>query len=194
MSQVQTKEQLLETLRASRTQWETLLQDVGEERLTEPGVAGDWAVKDLLGHLTAYHRVWGAHARAAVTGVPPTLHDLYDLDEFPPDAASWTLEQQNAAIRAHYAPLSLPEVLAGWREATDLLTISVAALSDEDVTTADRFPWTRGMPLTEAIAGDTYGHAREHAEQVRAWLERVPRTQYPVPSVANAEERLTPNA
>ncbi|MGH2531513.1 MAG: ClbS/DfsB family four-helix bundle protein [Thermomicrobiales bacterium] len=167
---VQTKEALLETLRASRAEWEALLDEVGETRMTEPGVAGDWSVKDLLGHLTSYHRVWGALANAAVTGVPPTLRDLYDLDEFPPAAASWTLEQQNAAIRAHYAPFPLAAVITRWRAATDLLINSVSDLTDEDVIAADRFPWTRGKPLIEAIAGDTYEHAREHAEQVRAWL------------------------
>lgn len=173
MSAITSKDQLLATLRESQAQWESLLEEVGEGRMTEPGVAGDWSVKDLLGHLTAYHRVWGARVRGAATGVPPTLRDLYGVDEFPPDAATWTFDEQNAAIRAQFAPIPLPDVLSKWREATDLLANGVAALSDEDIATADRFPWTNGQPLTQAIAGDTYDHAREHAEHVRAWLKRV---------------------
>jgi hypothetical protein len=177
MSAITSKEQLLAALRKSRAEWEALLDGIGIEQVTEPGIAGDWSVKDLLGHLTAYYRVWGARAHGEVTGVPPTLRDLYDVDEFPPDAASWTLEQQNEAIRAHYAPHSTAEVVARWREATDLLINSVAALAEEDVTATDRFPWTHGQPLADAIAGDTYGHAEEHAKHVRAWLEKVPSTQ-----------------
>jgi uncharacterized protein (TIGR03083 family) len=171
MSDVQTKDQLLATLRAERARWDALLAEVGEERLTVPGVAGDWSVKDLLGHLAAYQRYWGAQARGATTGVPPTPRDLFDTDAVPERYA--TEDEQNAAIHALYAPLPPAAVLAKWREASDLLTDSVAALTEEDVITPGRFAWAGDRPLAEAMAGDTYRHAAEHAADVRAWLDRT---------------------
>jgi len=163
------KDRLLATLDAERATWEALVEEVGLERLASPGVAGDWSVKDLLGHLAAYHRFWDAQLRAAATGVPPTPRDLFDTDETPRRYVS--VDEQNAAIHARSAPLPPAVVLATWREAVDLLRDGVAALPEADLTTPGRFPWAGDRPLAEAMAGDTYRHAAEHAAQVRSWLD-----------------------
>lgn len=165
------KEQLLATLRAERARWEALIAEVGPERLTSPGVCGDQSVKDLLGHLTAYTRRWGAELRAVATGVPPTMRDLFDVDALPDGAFEWDETQQNAAIRAQYAPLSPETVLAKWREATDLLLASVVSLDEVSIATPGQIPGTGDYPLTKAIAGDTFGHHAHHAAEVRAWLD-----------------------
>jgi hypothetical protein len=170
MSDGQGKDRLLATLRDARAQWEGLLDEIGEARLTEPGACGDWSVKDVLGHLAAYQRYWGARLRGEATGVPPTARDLFDRDDPPPRAESE--EEQNAAIHALYAPLPPAVVLAKWRAASDLLSDGVAGLSEEDVATPGRFAWAGDAPLAEAMAGDTYRHAAEHAAGVRAWLDR----------------------
>lgn len=174
MSDEGAKDQLLETLRGERNQWEGLLAEVGEERLTAGGVCGEWSVKDLLGHLTAYQRFWGAQLRAEKLGVQPTMMDLFDRDELPEGAGSWTEEEQNAAIHDFYAPMSQELVLAKWRTASDLLTGAIGMMTEEDVTTPGRFGRTGDQPLSRALEGDTYGHSRFHAAQVRAWLDGEP--------------------
>lgn len=163
------KDRLLATLNAERARWEALVAEVGPARLAAPGVAGQWSVKDVLGHLAAFHRYWGAQLRGAVMGVPPTPRELFDTEEAPPRYA--TEEEQNAAIHAHYAPLPPAEVLAKWRAAVDLLIEGVAALPAADLTAPGRFAWAGERPLVEAMAGDTYRHAAEHADEVRAWLD-----------------------
>lgn len=172
MGDGETKDELLATLRAERAGWEALLEEVGTARLAAPGVAGDWSVKDVLAHLAAYQRAWGARLRWAATGVPPTTREMFDVDSLPEDAGTWTEDQQNAAIHAQYASLAAPVVLAMWRETFDRLTEGVAALPEEDLTTPGRFPWADHRPLAEALAGDTYRHARGHAADVRVWLGR----------------------
>lgn len=165
------KEDLLATLRAERERWEALIAEVGPERMTTPGVCGDQSVKDLLGHLTAYTRRWGAQLRSVTTGRPPTMRELFDVDALPEEAVTGGETGQNAAIRALYAPRSLDTVLANWREASDLLLASVTALSAEDIAAPGGIPDTGDHPLAEAIAGDTFGHHAHHAAEVRAWLD-----------------------
>lgn len=167
-----TKGALLATLRAEREGWDGLLAEVGDGRLMEPGVAGDWSVKDVLGHLTAYQQAWVARLRHAATGVPPTTLELFGVEALPEGAAEWSEEEQNAAIREHYAPLSSEEVLARWREAANGLEAGVAALAAEDLVTPGRFQWAGERPLAEAMAADTHDHAAEHAAGVRSWLDR----------------------
>jgi hypothetical protein len=54
MDNQMTKARLLVELRAARNEWDTLMAAVGEERMTEPGAAGDWSVKDVTAHLTSF--------------------------------------------------------------------------------------------------------------------------------------------
>lgn len=164
------KNQVLAALSEQRAAWEALIEATELARLTTPGVTGNWSVKDVLGHLAAFHRYWGAQLRAATTGMPPTPRDLFDSEAPPPRYASE--DEQNSAIHALYAPLPPAVVLAKWSEAVDLLREGVAALPEADLTTPGRFPWAGELPLVEAIAGDTYRHSAEHAAQVRTWLDR----------------------
>jgi len=43
MEQTITKASLLHELRAARADWDTLMDEVGPARMTEPGAAGDWS-------------------------------------------------------------------------------------------------------------------------------------------------------
>jgi hypothetical protein len=54
MDNQMTRARLLVELRAARSEWDTLMAVVGEERMTEPGAAGDWSVKDVIAHLTSF--------------------------------------------------------------------------------------------------------------------------------------------
>lgn len=167
------KAALLSNLQSERDRWEALIAEVGPERLTTPGVCGDQSVKDLLGHLTAYTRRWGAELRGVATGVQPTIRDLFDVDALPDDASTWDGDGQNAAIRAHYAPFSTETVLARWRAAHDLLRDSVSALSESQIATPGAIP-TDGIgnrPLADGIADDTFAHHAHHAAEVRTWLD-----------------------
>lgn len=166
------KASLLAKIRTERARWEELLTEVGDARLTDPGVAGAWSVKDVLGHLAAFDRAWGARLRSAATGVPPTTQEMFGVDALPEGAESWTEDEENAAIHAHYAPLAPEVVVATWREASHRLEEAVAALSEDDLSTPGRFPWAGDRPLAAAMAGDTFDHAAEHAAGVRVWLDR----------------------
>ena len=171
MDDITSKADLVAVLSDGRALWEGLVAEAGVDRLEEAGACGDWSLKDVLGHLAAFDRFWGSQIRGAVSGVPPSPRDLFDRDTVPP--RSETEEEQNAAIHALYAPLPAAVVLAKWRVAADLLREGVAALAEEDLFTAGRFPWAGERPLALAMAGDTYRHAAAHAEGVRAWLGRT---------------------
>jgi len=56
MDNPMTKTTLLETLRSKQAEWQALLAEVPADHMTEPGVAGEWSVKDIIAHLTYYER------------------------------------------------------------------------------------------------------------------------------------------
>jgi predicted DNA-binding transcriptional regulator YafY len=71
MEEPMTKEKLLEELRSSRQEWKALLAEVGEDRMTQPGAAGDWSVKDVAAHLNTFVRWYATAAEAALRGELP---------------------------------------------------------------------------------------------------------------------------
>src|SRR6266480_7803409 len=46
------KATLLKTLTETRAVWEALLAQIDEERMFQPGAAGNWSVKDVIAHVT----------------------------------------------------------------------------------------------------------------------------------------------
>ena len=53
------KTRLLETLRSKRAAWDAVLAEIPAAQMAEPGVAGEWSVKDIIAHVT-YHERWFA--------------------------------------------------------------------------------------------------------------------------------------
>src|SRR5262249_15587055 len=72
------KSEFLDTLQTVRAQWEELLAEVGKARMQEPGVAGEWSVKDIIAHVTWPEREMAAilQARSLVAG-----SELWDLPQ-----------------------------------------------------------------------------------------------------------------
>ncbi|MGH2505096.1 MAG: hypothetical protein ACRDID_21510, partial [Ktedonobacterales bacterium] len=60
------KAQLLADLRSEQDGFEALLDEVGEQRMIQPGVAGDWSMKDIVAHLTGWRRRSVARFQAAL--------------------------------------------------------------------------------------------------------------------------------
>ena len=52
-----TKAEFLDRLRSGRAEWDALIAQIDEAQMTEPGVVGDWSVKDIIAHVTWSERV-----------------------------------------------------------------------------------------------------------------------------------------
>ena len=60
----------LAAVEREREWWESLLAEVGEARMTEPGTVGDWSFKDLVAHLFAWEAREMDRFEAALAGRP----------------------------------------------------------------------------------------------------------------------------
>jgi hypothetical protein len=121
------------------------LEGLPDELLTQPGVAGDWSVKDLLAHLAFWHESMVEIATVRARGGDIPGPDVEALNQREGEArANWPLQQaRDEAQRTH------------------LLVLETAlAIPDID---------------PELLEGDTWGHYEEHTADVRAWRERLGR-------------------
>ncbi|HLV98980.1 MAG TPA: maleylpyruvate isomerase N-terminal domain-containing protein [Ktedonobacterales bacterium] len=150
----------LETLRSKRAEWETLLAEVGEARMMQPGPAGEWSLKDIIAHVT-----WGEREMVGVLQARALVgSDLWGVSQF----------ERNAAVYAQNRDRPLPEVLAEAREVHAQLVAALEKVSDDDLNDARRFAQMPAawMPW-QVIAGNSYGHYDEHMPAIRAWLDQA---------------------
>src|ERR1700682_1569184 len=67
-----TKKVLLESIRSERARLMEAIEGLSDAALLEPGVVGDWSIKDILAHLSA----WERRLAQRVTGQPENGSDL----------------------------------------------------------------------------------------------------------------------
>lgn len=162
----ETKISLLEWIDRGRASWEALLADVGEERMEQPGAAGDWTFKDVAAHLNAW-REWSlARLEAAGTGKEP-------LPPWPAGMAEESEEgtdEINAWFHERGRERPLAEVVAEARDQFEQMRAAVQALSPEVLGERGRFAWLPGYPLSAVVDG-AVEHLEEHEQGIREWLD-----------------------
>jgi hypothetical protein len=167
MDSITSKAQLLNDLRDEQARWEALLQDIGEEHMIQPDVAGAWSIQDIVAHLTGWRLRTVGRFRAALRHepVPPPPWPLH----------LQTDDEINAWIYAANRDRPLAEVLRASRDVFEQLVETLDAFPAADLLDPTRFPWLEGeaLPLTGAAFFDHFHE--EHEPDMRAWVERIRR-------------------
>ncbi len=152
------KGELLKVLRRERAQWDALLARIDRSRMTQPGVAGEWSVKDVIAHISWHERemIGVVRARALVGS------ELWNL----------AADERNAAIFEANQDRALDDVLVEAEQVFGELVAALEAWPGEDLSDPARFqdmpedwmPW-------KLIAENSFEHYQQHEPDVRAWLE-----------------------
>ena len=165
MGGITSKAQLLDDLRDEQARWEALLQDIGEEHMTQPGVAADWSIKDIVAHLTGWRQRTVGRLRAALR------HEPAPPPPWPPHLQ--TDDEINAWIYAASRDRPLADVLRESRNVFQQLVETLDAFPEAELLDPTRFPWWEGEPPTGAAF---FAHFHEeHEPDMRAWLEKIRR-------------------
>jgi hypothetical protein len=156
--------ELIAQLNSEQEAWEGLLGQIGEDRMEEPGVAGEWSVKDIVAHLTAWRRRTVGRLEAAAQGRPEPAHewpaDLHDDDEV------------NAWFHARDRAKSLRQTLAESRRVFEQLRSAIEKMPEDTLERPERLPWLQGAPVSGAAF---FAHFHdEHEADMRAFLSRQP--------------------
>lgn len=163
MSEPTNKAELLERMQTGYAAFKALLAPLSAEQLSTPGVNGEWAIKDILVHLT----VW--QTRVSVRMEALARHEEAQLEPVDND------EMMNAFNDATFAAnraRPLGEVQAEFHAAVERLQANVARADEHDLFEAGRLAWLDGGMLWQNIAGNTFEHYAEHAPMIAAWLAR----------------------
>src|SRR5437016_9249578 len=150
------KKQLLAEMQSEQAAWLALLDEMGEENMTQPEVAGGWSIKDIVAHITGWRRRTVLRFRAALDPTvdvtppwPAGLNGDVDVDEI------------NDWIYKTNRDRPVADVLTDSREIFQQLVVAIDALSDEQLNDPQRFHWLEGEQLTGSLI---FGHFHEEHE------------------------------
>jgi hypothetical protein len=148
------KPQILKKLEKAWADFQESYNGLTDSQLLEPGVTGDWSIRDLIAHVSW----WEAEALKHLPELlkekkPPRYSVLYGgIDTF------------NALMRDQKSSLTLAQVHKEALETHQRLIEYINSIPDEQITQEARF--LRRLRL------DTYRHYPIHASMIRAWRQR----------------------
>ena len=148
------RQQLLRKLDKAWTEFKESFAGLSDAQLTEPGVMGDWSVKDILAHVTWWEEEALKHLPLIIKeGRPPRYSTHYGgIDAF------------NALMTERKRDLSFADVVHQQEAIHRQLITYLQSVPEEYFTQETRF--------RHRLRLDTYSHYPKHAKAIREWRER----------------------
>lgn len=155
------KAELLQALEQSREELLDLLEGLEDEQFLQPGVCGDWSLKDVLAHLTRWEAELVKLLWQAAQGQTPTSAHFSRL----------SVDELNQRWQREMTPRPLAAVLEDFHGVRAQTMRRLEDFSDRDLADPQRFRWLGGRALWQWIAEDSFLHERQHAGQIKRWRE-----------------------
>jgi hypothetical protein len=146
------RQQLLKKLNKAWVEIKESYAGLSGSQLTEPGITGDWSVKDILAHVTTWEEEALKYLPLIIEGRRPPRYITYGgIDAF------------NAQSTEQKRSLSLSDVLRQLEEIHSRLIDYVQSVPEEQFTRETRF--------RHRLRLDTYSHYPLHSKMIRDWRE-----------------------
>jgi len=163
MEEQNNKTQLLNRIQSERAPLETLVTQLTEEQMLQPGVEGKSSIKDMLAHITTWEQHLVRRLAAASRDRVPRVYVIEPGDPDDTDAV-------NELIFARNQHLPLDQVLSDFHRSLQDVLQAVTALSEEDLFDPQELAQVFGHSAERIIGSDTFYHYPEHIESIRTWL------------------------
>ena len=132
MAKQTSKQQLLKDIYTERRRLEKNLSVLSPEDMIQPGVTGTWSVKDILGHLVAWERLF---LNWYSTGIQAGISDT-----MPVGMSQKRIDTLNQQIYEKNRARSLEDILAEFHSTYQETISLIESIPEEDIFTPGRFP------------------------------------------------------
>jgi hypothetical protein len=158
-----TKNNVISKVITDRRRLEQNLANLSPDEMVQPGVVGEWSVKDLLAHLAHWEELHMGWIEASRRG---------ESIEVPGYDSTWKdLDPLNQMIYAKHSQESLESVLAYFRATHQAFMEQLEALTDEELFTPGFFAFT-GQGRLEGWYGAFAAHDRWGKTELRQWMKQ----------------------
>lgn len=129
-----------------------------DEEMDQPGVAGDWSVRDILAHIAAWDREQTLAYKAMLAGERPAFLDL-DLDG---------IELFNQEHHDSMEGMSVDEVVAEFLAAREEMLVLLREVDNTALFAPAPGDEHADLSIAACISVSV-GHDEEHAEMIEDW-------------------------
>jgi hypothetical protein len=162
MDEPTTRAKVLELVHIEQEALQTVLDQLTEVQMTQPGVENNWTVKDILAHIADWEQ-------RMVRWIEETMRG--EVPERPAPGMTWDdLDELNEQTYLANKNRSLAEILAGFETSYQQAVKAVETLTEEDLLDPHRFAWREGDPMWHMVAANTWWHYKEHRQAIESWL------------------------
>lgn len=169
LSEPTSREELLAQMRDEYNAFVALVEQVPPERRATP-ISGMLSVKDIVAHITFWEADMLRRLRAAALGeVPPEATDAFGE----PAAGAGPYDAVNADAWERFKDADWETVWDDLVRTHEECLAEVEQMSEADLFDPARARQVTGRPdrvVVRLITGETSGHLREHADELRAVL------------------------
>ena len=153
------KKDLLAAIEKERGALETFLETLTPEQMNEPGVVGEWSVKDVLSHVIEWEQMCLGWYKAGLRGEVPALPALgFKWNQTP---------QLNQHIFEKHRDRSLDDVLTQFHASHREILGVIQGLSNEALFTAGHYAWTNKNTLGTYMVSATSSHYLWARKEIR---------------------------
>lgn len=156
------KAALKDKLQQSRDALQAELHGLPEEAYLEPGVVGEWSLKDVLAHINRWEGELVTMLWDLKNGKSPSRFAVEGMDDVDRLNAQWYAEDQDRP---------LDRVRSDFRALRKQTIRRVDEFSEQELNDPDAFEGLRGESLWRWVAVDTYEHEQEHLQAIRRWRD-----------------------
>jgi hypothetical protein len=153
------KTTLLEKLSNWRQQTLQAIEGLSEDAMLQPGVSGDWSVKDILNHLSHWEAELVTLLWQVEQGQKPSVTSHSDNE----------IEKLNQQWYLDGLERPLDRIMADFQGVRKQTIRRVEALPEDVLIQPNRYPWLKGKSLAEKIATYSFDHEEEHIQLIREW-------------------------
>jgi uncharacterized damage-inducible protein DinB len=157
------RQALIAATESTRAQLNAALEGLTPEQMLSPGAAGDWSVKDILAHITAWEVELLTILGKVKRGQKPGKTQWTDAE----------VEAQNARWHAEYRDRALERVLDDYHGVHKQILRLVAGLTEAEL--AAPVTWWRSRPLYDFFMRYATAHEAEHLLELQSWRKQQTR-------------------
>ena len=166
MPRPKTKEQLLSLSQENLDRLFSLIEPLSPEDRAKPGVNGDWSVKDILAHLTAWHHLFFTWYEAGSRGEKP---------EMPAPGYTWKMTPElNEKIYQEHRHQADDSIAAELKDSHEKMMALIEGHSDEELFTKKRYQWTGSTSLGSYAVSASSSHYQWAIDLIRKWVKSLP--------------------
>jgi len=153
------KQEILDAMKDSRANLLKSIDGLSPAAMQEPGVVGDWSVRDTLAHITRWEAELVRLLFQLKQGQTPDFPTLTERD----------FDKINARFQKEGLGRSLDLILADFQTVRKQTQRRLEEYSDQELSDPSLYPALKGNALLGYIVGNTYEHEAEHTAQILDW-------------------------